>query len=138
MNDTPPMKPDGDPTTLAEAIFDLTESAKTAEHYGVDAHDVSPAAIRIVLTETAALSAALARSEERVKELEAHHLRDEAMIVQRTAELKDAMKQVVEMTAAVDLSAKIFKQQLDGELVEPTTGTICHLANLKQLLGHGV
>lgn len=88
MNDTPPMKPDGDPTTLAEAIFDLTESAKTAEHYGVDAHDVSPAAIRIVLTETAALSAALARSEERVKEAEARFLREQRLHIQNELELE--------------------------------------------------
>jgi hypothetical protein len=35
--------------TLDEAIFDLTEAAKTAEHYGVDAHDVPPESIRVVL-----------------------------------------------------------------------------------------
>lgn len=33
--------------TLKEAIFDLTEAAKTAEHYGVDAHDVPPESIRV-------------------------------------------------------------------------------------------
>lgn len=41
--------------TLDEAIFDLTEAAKTAEHFGVDAHDVPPESIRVVLEALAAL-----------------------------------------------------------------------------------
>jgi hypothetical protein len=35
--------------TLAEAIYDLTEAATTAEYHGSDAHDIPPESIRVVL-----------------------------------------------------------------------------------------
>ncbi len=41
--------------TLEEAICDLTEAAKTAEHHGMDAHDVPPESIRVVLAALTAL-----------------------------------------------------------------------------------
>lgn len=62
------MSTDAKETPRTEAaIFDLTEAAKTAEHHGVDAHDIPPESIRAVLAKLAGVERELAEAREEIE-----------------------------------------------------------------------